>query len=477
MRKKGHQERCRCGGEGAAECGHIATERNRYFTGKYMAARDFQDEQTYFLSRHRLHNRLLHGWGIVCGLKVTRHPNPECARRWVVVHPGIALDCCGRELILSCEQAFELPLPRAGEGEGEGGEGPPPQDDQRQGDYNQRGLRHEHTRPESLHQGRPVEYDEERDEGDDDDTGPSDDNAEDDGVMREPFLLALRYAEEEIERVPALYHEGGCDPARVEANRVRERVELVVVPLDEVEGDCWRTRGGSDEARCRDDCADDLYGVGGSCLDPVCPCREYVPLALVRFDPARPDDGFEIDLTGRRYLPTPPELLTHIASINWPHGGEVTLAQLHEEMGGRLVVGFDRKLQPADGEATGVNPFTFVVQYGGVQQDLEFLPHAEDARPQVEEDCRAVYRIDPDYISTERPAARQQYDRHSIVGSVVYVTVKCDFILDCHGNPVDGEHLRGLLPSGDGAPGGVFESWFRVVYEKEEERWQQQRGA
>jgi hypothetical protein len=138
-------------------------------------------------------------------------------------------------------------------------------------------------------------------------------------------------------------------------------------------------------------------------------------------------------------------------------------------MGGRLEVSFDRKLQPAEGEATGVNPFTFVVQYGGVQQDLEFLPYAEDGRPDLADDCRAVYPIDPDYITTDRPADRKQYDRHSIVGSVVYVTLKCDFILDCHGNPVDGDFLRGLLPTGDGVPGGVFESWFRVVYEREEE--------
>jgi hypothetical protein len=466
MRKKGHQDKCHCGGAG--ECGHIATERNRYFTGKYMAARDFQDEQSYFLSRHRLHNRLLHGWGIVCGLKVTPHPNPDCARRWVVVHPGIALDCCGRELILPCEQAFELPLPRH---EGEGGESPPPEE------YEQAGGRRRHHQPGEGGPGDAGAEDEGPNNPDADEPGPGHGGA-DDGVMREPFLLALRYVEDEVERVPALYHEGACDPSRTEANRVRERAELVVVALDEVAGDCWRTREGAADAQCRDDCADDLYGVGGSCLDPVCPCKEYVPLALIRFDPDLPDTWVEIDLSGRRYLPTPPELLTHIVDINWPHGGEVTLAQLNDEMGGRLEVSFDRKLQPAEGEATGVNPFTFIVQYGGVQQDLEFLPYAEDGRPDLEDDCRAVYHIDPDYINAERPVDRKQYDRHSILGSVVYVTLKCDFVLDCHGNPVDGDFLRGLLPTGDGVPGGVFESWFRVVYEREEEeRWQQQRGA
>lgn len=457
MRKKQHQDKCKCCA-GETECGHVAMERNRYFTGKFMAARDFQDEQTYFLSRHRLHNRLLHGWGIVCGLKVTHHPdhrrNPDsaCARRWVVVHPGIALDCCGRELIVGREIAFELPLP------------PVPENDE------------QHAPPQKQY--RPPQYDGE--DAVEDDAGESDEADGDAGdeVMREPFLLALRYTEEEIERVPALYHEGNCDPSRTEANRVRECVEVVVVPLDEVEGNCWRNTGGDPNARCRDDCADDLYAIGGSCLDPVCPCKEYVPLALIRFDPDRPERGFEIDRTGRRYLPTPPELLTHIVDINWPHGGELTLDQLNNELNGELVVTFDRKLLAAVGDATGINAFTFTVQYGGVQRTLEFLPYAEGNEPRLDEECRAVFTIDPDYINTDRPADRKQYDRYNILGSIIYVTLRCDFILDCHDNPVDGNFLRGLLPTGDGVPGGAFESWFRVVYEKEEEeRWQQQRGA
>lgn len=447
MRKKRHQDKCKCCA-GETECGYIATERNRYFTGKYMAARDFQDEQTYFLSRHRLHNRLLHGWGIVCGLKVTHHPdrrrNPdsECARRWVVVHPGIALDCCGRELIVPCEIAFELPLPR------------PPKDED------------EKSTPPDKGDEYAKAYDVGQSSEDDEGESAVDDE---DGVMRESFLLALRYTEEETERVPALYNEGTCDPSRTEANRVRESAEVVVVPLDEVEGDCWRSPEGDPGARCRDDCADDLVGVGGSCLDPVCPCKEYVPLALIRLDPSCPEEGFEIDLTGRRYLPTPPELLTHIVDINWPHGGEVTLDQLNNDMNGELVVTFDRKLLYANSDATGINPFTFIVQYGGMQRNVEFLPYAEGYEPRLVDDCHAVFAIDPDYINPDRPAERKQYDRYNIVGSVVYVTIKCDFILDCHDNPVDGNFLRGVMPTGDGVPGGVFESWFRVVYEKEEE--------
>ena len=60
------QQREPCG----SGCGSVETERNRYFTGKYMTARDFSGEQAYFLSRYRLHNRLLVGLGVVTGLEV-----------------------------------------------------------------------------------------------------------------------------------------------------------------------------------------------------------------------------------------------------------------------------------------------------------------------------------------------------------------------------------------------------------------------
>lgn len=74
-----------------------AIDRNRYFTGKVMTVDDFQAEQDYFLDRSRAHNRL-HGFGTVCGLAVMPTNPPSGA---VVVEPGVALDCCGREIIVT----------------------------------------------------------------------------------------------------------------------------------------------------------------------------------------------------------------------------------------------------------------------------------------------------------------------------------------------------------------------------------------
>lgn len=79
-------------------CDEPQLARNTLFDGKPMAAQDFLDEQNYFLGKHRRHNRYLHGWGTVCGLAVHEHPNPACRAQYVVVEPGMAIDCCGREI-------------------------------------------------------------------------------------------------------------------------------------------------------------------------------------------------------------------------------------------------------------------------------------------------------------------------------------------------------------------------------------------
>lgn len=78
-------------------------ERPHFFTGKLLTADDFQQEQDYFRGKSRLHNRFLHGWGVVSGLGVSVDQGTA-----VVVSPGLALDCAGNELVLS--QPERIPL-------------------------------------------------------------------------------------------------------------------------------------------------------------------------------------------------------------------------------------------------------------------------------------------------------------------------------------------------------------------------------
>jgi len=89
-------------------CGLRPFERNRYFEGKQLFARDFQAEQDYLRGKSALHNSLAHGTGTVCGLKVIQHPNPACRHQFVVLQPGLGYDCCGHELILEGEQVIDI---------------------------------------------------------------------------------------------------------------------------------------------------------------------------------------------------------------------------------------------------------------------------------------------------------------------------------------------------------------------------------
>lgn len=49
-------------------------KRLNYFYGQMLGAADFRAEQQYFREKLKLHNRCLHGYGVVCGLRVVPEP-------------------------------------------------------------------------------------------------------------------------------------------------------------------------------------------------------------------------------------------------------------------------------------------------------------------------------------------------------------------------------------------------------------------
>lgn len=81
-------------------------KRNRYYYGKLLLSEDLQDEQAYFLEKHRLLNRFLHGPGVVCGLLVV--PTDPASPDAVVLEPGLALDATGREIIVTEHTRLDL---------------------------------------------------------------------------------------------------------------------------------------------------------------------------------------------------------------------------------------------------------------------------------------------------------------------------------------------------------------------------------
>lgn len=92
-----------CGDRGRASCDpcELRTfKRTRYFDGQLLTAADLRDEQAYLRGKDRLHNSHLHGHGTVCGLRVAHHPKEACRDRFVILESGLALDCCGHEIVV-----------------------------------------------------------------------------------------------------------------------------------------------------------------------------------------------------------------------------------------------------------------------------------------------------------------------------------------------------------------------------------------
>jgi hypothetical protein len=90
---------------GRSGCKHLAClERPRFFAGQLLTEAELNSLDGYVRAKNRMHNRLLHGYGTVCGLEVTCH---ECDG-WVRIHPGYALDPCGEDLVVCDPHDFDL---------------------------------------------------------------------------------------------------------------------------------------------------------------------------------------------------------------------------------------------------------------------------------------------------------------------------------------------------------------------------------
>ncbi|MCW3494221.1 hypothetical protein [Microbacterium sp. SSM24] len=70
--------------------------RPRFFAGQLLTETELTGLTTYFMEKQRLHNRYLHGYGVVVGLQV------ECdgCGPGVIVRPGYAIDPCGADIVL-----------------------------------------------------------------------------------------------------------------------------------------------------------------------------------------------------------------------------------------------------------------------------------------------------------------------------------------------------------------------------------------
>jgi hypothetical protein len=84
--------------------------RVRYTEGQMLRAADFQDIERVEAQRRWWHNRAMHNaFGVYQGLDAAMENDKLNVARNILVLPGVAYDCYGRELVLDCAAKVLLP--------------------------------------------------------------------------------------------------------------------------------------------------------------------------------------------------------------------------------------------------------------------------------------------------------------------------------------------------------------------------------
>jgi hypothetical protein len=428
-----------------------------------MLARDFVDEQRYMVEKLRHHNQHLHGSGVVCGLKVVPHDNPECRDRFVCVEPGTAVDCCGQDIVVCEKECIDLLA---------------------------------HPKIKAL-----------KDKAD-----------------NKPHILkiCIRYRECPTEDIPALYDECGCDDARCAPNRILESFELDVEILEEEPEappappdnccDLWKnlTCPHCDLPDCVLLATIPNYVVGMDIVD-------------VMPQPA-PDNGATVidNLTHRRILPSvqaikefldclklcepgtgggpagppgpqgppgpagpagqagavgpsgppgppgpqgPPGTvevlkLTRICSVSWNHGKPTK----SDQVGRELVIVFDHPVVAADLHNQSIRVFRDQLEPDDQHDHCWCQIQGVIDRGEVAAPCDSHSAFTPSAAASVHAA---RFRSENLRAGFYRVVVIGDFIRDDENKrAVDANHLPEWLPvrpTGDGIEGGIFESWFRLV--------------
>jgi len=78
--------------------------RPRFFAGQLLTEEDLNRLEHYIIEKNKLHNRYLHGWGVVCGLEVLCNP----CHNLVTVKSGYALSPCGEDVVVCNDETVDV---------------------------------------------------------------------------------------------------------------------------------------------------------------------------------------------------------------------------------------------------------------------------------------------------------------------------------------------------------------------------------
>ena len=431
-------------------------KRLNYFYGQLLGVNDFRSEQAYFREKLRLHNRCLHGFGTVCGLKVvpvsqSTACEPDADRKRKELEAELAslraqharlLEVGDRPAATALEPRIEeikRKIDALGTSHGE-------KEDPVRVSI-ECGLALDCEGNEIIVR-RPFEVDPWHYLSPDDRKKVADSTGTD-------VYLTICYCEQPVDPVrPVLV--GACGATPECAYGKLRGAFRVQVGVEQPQTD----------ARCEPCCTE--------CKDPC------LLLAVIRgFRKGTPVSESMIDNSVRRLVGTYPP--TTITGISWTHGATYSAEEAAEILGtdnpsGGLKVSFSRPV------------LTSTLVHGVV--DLWVIEGGRTKRA-------GVYYLEGDFQDLDRGRRsvdsfrfRYQGDETLDPGDRVIVTIRCAFILDECCQPVDGVHVGGRVPildaalrkfdrsatqqdcsrphaygpwtSGARTPGSTFESWFYI---------------
>ena len=414
--------------------------RLRYFNGQMLTAGDFQREQDYFIEKLRLRNRCLHGYGIACGLTVTPVPPDDpcfkAGRSLVRIHPGVAVDCLGNEIVVAYPCIIDLwqDLPAAD------------QDKLRaafEAEEEEEEEEKEKKKEEKAEKAEKEEREEERKRRE---------------SNRRPLAyLSVAYCERPVGPMRGVFLDDCDNGTNCEYGWCRDAWHPVV----------------SLTAPRNDGCA-----------DPCCECCPDARVLLARIDDVRPDEAVDWDdiWLGKR-RPLARYHYTTIAGVNWTHGGTYTREQVSHLLATRR----DRNHRPGSGLRV---EFSAPVHATSLQRGVVEIRVVEGRRDAESRYVPGRFTDLPEEGLVTGFRYEQTTDETVQLGDQINITIRTPFILDRCCRPVDGTHVGGRVPllrgfepgrhhpphdfcprppggtgrwtTGTGTGAGVFESWIYV---------------
>lgn len=440
-----------CGGSDGP-CGDVVDlTRLRYFHGQALSAADLRREQSYFLDKARLRNRLLHGWGIVCGLEITVETDEKCVP---AQSPDDAAKEQAEEDQAAKEEAQREKAVKAADAGADAAaarvaysHAQPSPAHEREPDCPPR--RSKPCSTTSVHPGAAIDCD------------------GNEIIIRNPRPLHLDalLSDTELRELAVApstvyltlcYHEEFINPARPLLTATCE-----AVPACEYAGvrECFRICATTDQPDSGPRCEPCCGACGERCIELV---------AITNYSPGSAILPEQLDFSGRRMLAR--HELTEIVGVNWVHGATYTREDATRLLDDGIEVVFSEPVRIATLQP-GVVELRTLEGGAGRSANIYGIDGAFHGLPSAPEEY------------TTRLTFKSTTDETLQYGDRVMIVLRGDFVLDECCRAVDADHIGGSVPriegveidpiavpprvcpprpTGNGNEGGEFVSWIFV---------------